>query len=220
MEDLRFDRWCHALGCLGAAVEYRLAPETRYPGPLEDCYAGLRWLHDHAEALGIDVGRTGIMGTSAGGALAAGLALSARDRGELPIAFQLLLYPTLDDRQQTVTSRWPAPIADPALVTYAWRSYLGDLFGTDRVPAPAAPARADDLGGLPPCLICVGSADGLCDEAMTYAKRLNHAGVPTELHVYPGAPHGFDVFMPGSALSRRFERDVSEWLAGQFGAGP
>lgn len=213
-DDLRFDRWCPGLGFIGVSVEYRLSPETSYPGPLEDCYAGLRWVHQRAEEMGIDRHRIGISGASAGGGLAAGLALLARDRGELPIAFQLLAYPMIDDRQTTASSSWEVPIWSPGNNEFGWRSYLGDLYGSADVPYTAAPARATDLEGLPPALIYVGTLDGFCDEDVLYAMRLYQAGVPTELHVYPGAPHGFDGFAPSSSLAKRCQRDTKEWLAG------
>ena len=211
-DDLRFDHWCPTLGIIGVSVEYRLAPETAYPGPLEDCYSGLRWVHEHADELGIDRDRIGISGASAGGGLAAALALLARDRGELPVAFQLLAYPMIDDRQTTPSSTWDVPIWSPGNNEFGWRSYLGDLYGADDVPYTAAPARAEDLTGLPPALVYVGTLDGFCDEDVTYAMRLYQAGVPTELHVYPGAPHGFDGFAPGTGLARRCHQDVQEWL--------
>ncbi|HET6917513.1 MAG TPA: alpha/beta hydrolase [Acidimicrobiales bacterium] len=219
MEDLRFDSWCRSLGVAGVSVEYRLAPETPFPGPLEDCYAGLRWVFANADSLRIDPARTGICGTSAGGGLAAGLALLARDRGEVRPAFQMLIYPMLDDRQVTPSSGWDVPIWSPANNEFGWRSYLGDLYGTDRIPAYAAPARADDLSGLPPASVWVGTADGFCDEDILYAQRLNHAGVPTELHVYPGAPHGFEAFSPNAPVARRCRRDMKEWLASALGVG-
>src|SRR5262249_29652588 len=154
-----------------------------FPGPLEDCYAGLTWLFDNADALGVDSDRIGIRGASAGGGLAAALALLARDRGALSIAFLLLESPMLDDRQTT-----PSIQPDDLLVwtreanSFAWGSYLGELVGTPDVPAYAAPARADDLSGLPPTLISVGTADGFYDEDVDFARRLSEAGVPTELH--------------------------------------
>ena len=213
MDDFRFDRWCPRLGFIGVSVEYRLAPETPYPGPLEDCYAGLAWLHDHADELGVDRSRIGIGGASAGGGLAAALALLARDCGELPVSFQLLGYPMIDDRQTTPSSGWPVPIWNPSSNEFGWRSYLGSLYGTDDIPYTAAPSRAPDLSGLPPALVYVGTLDGFCDEDVLYAMRLYQAGVPTELHVYPGAPHGFDGITPGTSLARRCQRDVQEWLA-------
>ncbi len=214
-DDPRFDRWCPRLSCVGVSVEYALAPESKYPGPLEDCYAGLKWLHAHAEELGVDATRIGIGGASAGGGLAAALALLVRDRGELPVAFQALMYPMIDDRQITVSSSWNDPIWPPHANRYGWDSYLGSL-KKDEVPGYAAAARATDLRGLPPTYISVGALDGFADEDVDYANRLRHAGVPVELHVYPGAPHGFDGLMPGTAIARRANRDISEWLAVQL----
>lgn len=214
-DDARFDRWCTLFDCVGVSVEYRLAPESKYPEPLEDCYEGLRWVRDNAVALGVDPARIGVSGASAGGCLAAGLALLARDRGELPIGFQALIYPMIDDRQITPSSRWNDPVWPPVANAYGWRSYLGDLTG-EAVPMYAAAARATDLGRLPPTFISVGALDGFSDEDIDYAVRLRHAGVPTELHVYPGAPHGFDAFAPSTAIARRANRDIEEWLATQL----
>jgi acetyl esterase/lipase len=211
-DDARFDRWCAVLECVGVSVEYALAPESRYPGPLEDCYAGLRWVRDNAISLGIDVNRIGIAGASAGAGLAAGLALLTRDRGEIPLAFQALIYPMLDDRMTTPSSVWGDPVWPPAANRFGWQSYLGDLSG-DAVPHYAAAARATDLTNLPRTFISVGALDGFSDEDIDYAVRLRHAGVPTELHVYPGAPHGFDGLAPNSAIARRANRDIEEWLA-------
>jgi len=215
MDDLRFDRWCPELNCVGVSVEYRLAPETPYPGPMEDCYAGLKWAWDNAAMLGIDRRRLGIGGASAGGGLAAGLALLARDRGEVPLAFQLLIYPMIDDRMTRASASWEVPIWTPRSNDAGWRAYLGSLFGGD-VPAYAAASRATDLSGLPPAFVPVGALDGFLDEDVDYAMRLTHAGVPTELHVYPGGPHGFDGLLPGTRLARRARRDMEEWLARMF----
>jgi triacylglycerol lipase len=213
MDDLRHDMWCPDLGYVGVSIEYRLAPETPYPGPLEDCYAGLAWVHSHATELGIDPHRIGISGASAGGGLAAGLALLVRDRGEFPMSFQCLIYPMIDDRQVTVSSQHTeVPIWTPSNNTFGWKSYLGSLYGSDDIPAYAAPSRATDLSGLPPAFICVGTVDGFCDEDIDYAQRLIHAGVPTELHVYPGAPHGFDMFGPLTKTSDRGSRAIQDWL--------
>ncbi|MBW8827149.1 MAG: alpha/beta hydrolase [Acidobacteria bacterium] len=216
-EDARFDRWCERLTCAGVSVEYRLAPEHPFPAPLEDCYAGLRWLAAHAAELGIDSARLGIGGSSAGGGLAAGLALLARDRGEIAPAFQVLNCPMLDDRQATMSSQWEAPVWSPASNRFGWSSYLGRLDGTDAIPAYAAPARATDLSGLPPALVAVGTVDGFFDEDVTYAERLHHAGVEVDLHVYPGGPHGFEAVAPTSALAARSKRETEEWLARRLG---
>ena len=212
MDDLRFDKWCPMLDCMGVSVEYRLAPETPYPGPLEDCYAGLRWTYEHADELGIDATRLGIGGASAGGGLAAGLALLTRDRGEVPLAFQLLIYPMIDDRMTSPSAQWEVPVWPPGANRAGWAAYLGDLAGGD-VPAYAAAARATDLAGLPPGLVSVGALDGFLDEDVDYALRLNHAGVPTELHVHPGGPHGFDALTPGTTLARRARKMMEDWLA-------
>jgi acetyl esterase/lipase len=216
MDDAKLDRWCQDLGVVGVSVEYRLAPETPYPGPLEDCYAGLQWTYDHADEIGVDRDRIGITGISAGGGLCAGLAILARDRGEIPIRWQLLDCPMIDDRQQTVSSQ-----IDGLLIwsrvsnAFGWRSYLGDLHGSDDVPPYAAPARADDLAGLPEAYVCVGGADGFRDEDITYAMRLYGAGVPAELHVYPGAPHGVAMFAD-TQIAKRYLSDQEDWLRRQI----
>lgn len=219
MDDGLFDRWCPQMGIVGVSVDYRLAPEAPYPAPLEDCYAGLRWVHDHADELGVDLERLGVQGLSAGGGLAAGLALLARDRGEVPVAFQLLVSPMLDDRQVTPSSRLDdLPVWNRESNAFGWRSYLGDLYGRDDIPGYAAPARAVDLAGLPPAFVSVGTLDGFRDEDVDYALRLNQASVPTELHVYPGAPHGFQIATEAD-VCRRSLRDIDEWLARRL-AGP
>ena len=215
-DDAILDSWCSRLDLVGVAVEYRLAPETRYPGALEDAYAALLWTYKNAAELGIDPSRIGVRGASAGGGLAAALCLLARDRGEVPVAFQLLDCPMLDDRQCTPSSR-----QDGLLVwsresnAFGWRSYLGELYGTE-VPYTAAPARALDLTGLPPTFVSVGSTDGFRDEDIDYALRLNQAGVPCELHVYPGAPHGYGL-APNAAVSGRSRTDQLDWLRRQPG---
>jgi acetyl esterase/lipase len=216
MDDVLLDRWCPLLGIVGVSVEYRLAPETPYPGPLEDCYAALRWAHENADALGIDRSCLGIQGISAGGGLAAALALAARDRGEVPLAFQLLDCPMLDDRQGTPSLRaaglyvWGA-----ASNEFGWRSYLGDRYGSDDVPPYAAAARARDLGGLPPACVVVGSIDGFRDEDVDYAQRLNQAGVPCELYVVAGLPHAYQM-APDAAAVRDAEHCKDRWLERQL----
>ncbi len=218
MDDARFDGWCPELGIVGVSVEYRLAPETPYPGPLEDCYAGLKWVYDNADKVGIDRDRIGIAGISAGGGLAAALALLARDRGEVPLAFQLLDCPMLDDRQQTPSSRLDGlAVWSRETNMFGWRCYLGDLYGTDDIPYTAAPARCRDLSGLPPAFVSVGTVDGFRDEDIDYAVRLNQAGVPCELHVYPGASHGYQIAVD-SVIVRQSNRDVLDWLARQVGS--
>jgi acetyl esterase/lipase len=207
------------LGILVASVEYRLAPEFPFPAPLEDCYTGLRWLARHADELGVDPARIAIAGGSAGGALAAGLALLARDRGEVAIAFQLLISPMLDDRNRATAS--PAS-EDPRLWNRAanqvgWDFYLEGRAGADDVSPYAAPARATDLAGLPPAYINVGDLDLFLDEDVAYALALARARVPVELHVYPGAFHGSILHAPRAALSRRWLADERAALARALG---
>jgi acetyl esterase/lipase len=195
--------------CVVASVEYRLAPEHPFPAPVEDCYAALKWLSAHSADFGVNTSRIAIGGASAGGGLAAGLALLARDRAEVEVAFQLLIYPMIDDRNV-------APASETVPDTFVWsrennrmgwRAYLGREPGGADVSPYAAAARGTDLTGLPPAYIPVGDLDLFLDENIIYAQRLLAAGVPTELHVYPGAFHGFNGFAPGAEVSRRFNTD-------------
>lgn len=192
----------HALGCVIVSVDYRLAPETPHPGPVEDCYAGLAWTVAHADELGIDVARLGVMGESAGGGLAAALALLARDRGEYRLAFQHLTYPMIDDRT-CLDDTHPHVgrfIWTPVSNRFGWASLLGHEPGGEGVSPYAAAARAEDLAGLPPTFIATGALDLFLEEDLDYARRLMRAGVPTELHVWPGAFHGFDIH-PTAAIA-------------------
>lgn len=198
-----------ATGCAAVSVDYRLAPEAPFPAGIEDCYAALTWLHDHAGALGIDPGRLAIGGASAGGGLAACLGLLVRDRGEIPLALQILIYPMLDDR--TAVSDDTNPYTGQYIWTresnhFGWASYLGADPGGPDVSPYAAAARAARLEGLPATFICTGALDLFMEEDLEYARRLMRAGVPTELHVYPGAYHGFDL-VPEAQVSRSFTRD-------------
>ncbi|OBJ54759.1 alpha/beta hydrolase [Mycobacterium sp. 1423905.2] len=190
------------------SVHYRVAPEYPYPTPVEDCYAALVWLAEHGSDLDIDPQRIAVMGGSAGGGLAAGVALLARDRGGPPLAQQLLFAPMLDDRTAAPDSP-PQPFLtwDYDDNATGWTAFLGSMGGTDEVSPYAAPARADDLSGLPPTYIDVGELDIFWDEDLTYAKRLRAAGVPTEFHLHAGAPHGFEIFAPQTDLARRATDD-------------
>ena len=185
-------------------VDYRIAPEHPHPTPVEDCYAALRWLADNAARLGVDPARIAVMGDSAGGGLAAGVCLLARDRGGPAVAQQLLIYPMLDDRPQT-----PDPQLLPFLTwTYddnltGWGALLGESAGTDTVSPYAAPARATDLTGLPATYIDVGDLDIFRDEDIMYARGLADAGVPTELHLHPGCPHAFEALARAAEVSQR-----------------
>lgn len=182
------------LGCVVVSVDYRLAPETIWPGALHDCYAALSWLHENAGELGVDPTRIAIAGGSAGGGHAAALAIHARDRGGPPICFQLIDFPMLDDR--TCTAADPHPHCGdfgwtPEMNRFGWRSLLGVEPGGPDVPTAAAPARVSDLSNLPPVYMMVGALDLFLEEDLEYARRLTRAGVPVELHVVPGAYHGF-----------------------------
>lgn len=182
------------LDCTIVTVDYRLAPETLWSGSIEDNYAGLKWLHANASSLGVDSRRIAVMGESAGGGHAALLAITARDRGEVPLAFQCLVYPELDDR--TGSSRMPPAHIGRLFWTapknrFAWASFLGQAPGGRQAP-PAVPARVENLAGLPPTWIGTGGIDLFVEENIAYATRLMQAGVMTELVVVPGAFHGFD----------------------------
>ena len=217
MDDARFDEWCVRHNMMAVSVEYRVAPESPFPAPLDDCYAGLLYVAGRAEELGVDANRIGVGGASAGGGLAAALALRTRDEGGPRIFSQLLVYPMIDDRQITESSSWDVPIWPAASNTFGWTSYLGDAKGTAGVSPYAAAARATDLSGLPPAIIVVGGLDGFVDEDIDYARRLNSAGVPVEFHLYPGACHGFDAMVPNSAPSLQLGVDVAHWLDRHYG---
>jgi acetyl esterase len=209
-----------SLGAVAVSVEYRLAPEHPYPAAAEDCYAGLTWTAGHAAELGIDASRVAIAGVSAGGGLAAAVALMARDRGGPALCFQVLDIPELDDRLQTPsmaaysdTPCWNRPSA-----VLSWQAYLGRDHRGD--PAPyAAPARAGDLAGLPPAYVITCEFDPLRDEGVEYARRLIQAGVSTELHHYPGTFHGSCAAAAGTAISARMVSDRTAALARAFGLG-
>jgi acetyl esterase/lipase len=212
---------CH---CVVVSVDYRLAPETRYPGALEDNYAALKWVHAHAGELGIDRSRIAVGGESAGGTHAANLAIHARDRNkeDVPICFQLLIYPSLDDRTGSTN---PAPPAighflwTPSANRFAWSSLLGVPAGSSKVPPAAVPARVASVAGLPPAWIGVGSIDLFVEEDMEYARRLVHAGVATELLVVRGAFHGFDLLVPDAEVSKQFSASWKSALRKAFAIG-
>jgi triacylglycerol lipase len=217
-DDLGVKGIVSTVGCVAVSVDYRLAPETPHPGPVEDCYAALKWLYVHAEELDVDTTRIAIGGASAGGGLTAALALLTRDRGEVPLAFQLLIYPMLDDRTVTSTETHPYTgeyIWTPDANRFGWTALLGQEPGSPDISPYAAAARADHLEGLAPAFISVGSLDLFLEEDMEYARRLMRAGVPTELHVYSGAFHGFNM-MASAKVSQAFVRDQLNALARAF----
>lgn len=191
--------------CVVVSVDYRLAPEYPYPAPLEDCYSALAWIADYATELNIDVNRIGVAGASAGGGLAAGLTLLARDRAYPPICFQMPLYPMINDGNNTPSANeitegmvWNQKSND-----FGWKCYLGDLHGQDDVPIYAAPARAEDYSNLPYTFTCVGQLDPFRDETLSYVTKLAQAGVDVEFHLYPGAYHGFEMLNPQSQLAQQ-----------------
>ncbi|MDQ0753168.1 acetyl esterase/lipase [Streptomyces africanus] len=206
--------WAQALDAVVVSVEYRLAPEHPHPAPIEDVYAGLLWTADHAAEFGADPERIVIAGASAGGGLCAALALLTRDRkGPQPIG-QVLLCPMLDDRNDTPSTYQMAGLGvwDRTANETGWTALLGSRRGGPDVPAYAAPARAEDLTGLPPAFLDVGSAETFRDEVVAYASRIWQAGGVAELHVWPGGFHGFDGFAPQAALSQSARAAHVNWL--------
>ncbi|MGJ6961615.1 alpha/beta hydrolase [Streptosporangium sp. G11] len=207
-------RYVSASGTPILSVDYRLAPEHPYPAPVEDAYAALVWLHEHAADLGVDPTRIGVFGDSAGGGLAAAVSILARDRKGPAIARQILVMPMLDDRTLT-----PDPQLAPFVLwswddnRTGWQALLGDTAAGPDTPAYAAPARVVDPAGLPPAYIEVGQLDIFRDEDLTYALRLGQAGVPVEFHLHPGVPHEFESIAFTSEVARRVIADRVRALA-------
>jgi len=202
------------LNAVLVTVEYRLAPEFPDPTPVEDCYAALVWTAEHAEELGIDPDRLLIAGGSAGGGLAAGVALLARDRQGPRLCAQMLMYPMLDDRDETVSTAQidGEGVWDRGSNILGWSALLGDRRGTADVSIYAAPARATDLSGLPPAFIDCGSAEVFRDEDVAYATAIWAAGGQAELHVWPGGFHGFEGFVPQARLAQEMIGARERWL--------
>jgi triacylglycerol lipase len=201
-----------ALGVPVISVEYRLAPETPFPGPQQDCLDGLAWVVANAGELGIDPARIAIVGESAGGGLAAATALMARDTGGPRIAAQVLVYPMLDHRTGSDACRWNNRTTGEFVWTrhsnrFGWGALRGDYRADDERKGWFSPALAEDLASLPPTLILTGSLDLFFDEDLDYARRLVDAGVPVELHSYPGAIHAFNV-VAEARISQAFTRDL------------
>ena len=207
---------CSKLGVVVLSVDYRLAPEQPIPAPLDDCYVALAWLHNNASDLGIDVTRIGIGGESAGGGMAAALAIKALDANEYAICHQQLTYPMLDDR--TGSDEHPAdPLVGEFVWTaqsnqYAWNAYLADAPRA----APQVPARAESLAGLPRTWMHTVTLDLFRDENIAYANRLMAAGVPTELSVFPGGCHGYQG-VPNTYLGKRYAHEFMDALARGLG---
>jgi acetyl esterase len=201
-----------AVGTVVVAIDYRLAPEHPYPAALEDCYAALCWVEENAGALGIDPSRIAIAGSSAGAALSAGTALLARDRGAPRLCFQMLNQPVLDDRLETpsMTRFVDTPVWNMQNAALSWRYYLGDPPPAE-IPYYAAPARADDLSGLPPAYVATVEFDPLRDEGILYATRLLQAGVSVELHSFAGAFHGSEQ-VESAGISQRQQSAIYDAL--------
>ena len=206
------DPWCDRvaaeLGAVVVSTDYRLAPEHPFPAGVEDCYAALCWTASNAEELGLDPKRLAIAGQSAGGGLAAACALLARDRRGPSLCFQLLEIPELDDRLETPSMQQfsDTPLWNRPNAVWSWRHYLGPDHSGEVSPY-AAPARADDLSGLPAAYVSTMEFDPLRDEGILYALRLLQAGVPVELHSYPGTFHGSAMF-PNADASKRNADEV------------
>lgn len=210
-------------GCAAVVVEYRLAPEHPDPAPVEDCYAGLCWMSEHAAEIGIDPDRILVIGESAGGGLSAGVALLARDRGFPALAGQGLICPMIDDRNDTLSSRqhqevaiWPGSFNETG-----WNALVGaENRGTDRVSPYAAPSRMQDLSGLPPAYLEVGSAEVFRDESVDYATRIWEVGGEAELHVWAGGYHSYADFAPEAAISRGTIEARRNWVTRVLGLSP
>ncbi|MGP3533699.1 alpha/beta hydrolase [Microbacterium sp. RD1] len=217
---VQFLPWIVEFDAVVVTVEYRLAPEFPDPYPVEDCYAGLLWTAEHADDLGIDPDRLLIGGASAGGGLAAGTALLARDRRGPELAGQVLIYPMLDDRDSSVSTLQIQGVGvwDRTSNITGWTALLGERRGTEDVSIYAAPARATDLSGLPPAFVECGSAEVFRDEDVAYATALWHAGVQAELHVWPGGFHGFDIMAPHTALAQAATSARNAWVDRVLGA--
>lgn len=217
-DDPILKRLASEVGCVIASVEYRLAPEHPSPAAAEDGVVAFRWLQANAPGLGIDAGRIAIAGQSGGGCVAAATTLMLRDRGFRTPLFQALLYPMLDDRNETPSSHEITDIGiwDRRTNLIAWRAVLGVEPGSDGIPAYAAPARATDFSGLPSAFVAVGSLDVFRDEDVAYATHLLQAGIDTELHVFPGAFHAFDLFAPNAASSKSLQQLFKGFLKKRF----
>ncbi len=206
--------WAEQTDSAVVSVEYRLPPEHPHPAPVEDCYAGLRWTYEHGGTVGLDAERMVLAGMSAGAGLAASMALLNRDLDQIPLIGQMLIAPMLDDRCDSHSMRQMAGpgVWDQITSRTGWGALLGDACGGREVSPFASPARADNLAGLPPTFIDVGSADAFRDEAVAYASGIWRDGGRAELHVWPGGFHGFDFFVPGAAISRAARRERIQWL--------
>lgn len=207
--------WIDRHGVVVVTAEYPLAPEVKHPEIHDAVYAALDWTAGHASELGFDPSRLIVIGSSAGGGLAAGVSLRARDEQGPRIAAQMLQYPMLDDRNETISSQQISGIGlwDRGSNELGWRSALGEACGTDDVSIYSAPGRAEDLSGLPPTFIDVGSAEVFRDENVAFARRIWEAGGWAELHVWPGGYHAFEGVLREAQLSKEMLAARHAWLS-------
>lgn len=213
-DDRLCERFVLEVNCVVVSVDYRLAPEHPYPAAVEDCFATLIWLANTNNNLNIDVNRIAIAGSSAGGGLAAAVCLMTRDKGGPVVAYQMLLYPMIDDRNMTQSSYEITPhnaVWNRANNLAAWSMYLGEQ-NQGNVSPYAAPSRALNLANLPPVYACVGELDLFRDETIDYVTRMTQAGVPVEFHLYPGCYHGFDALAPDAEVSIRASKEYTTAL--------
>ena len=210
-QDVLFARmFCRDDSCIAVLPQYRRSLDAPYPAALDDCYQALEWMWKHTEELGINRDQIFVGGDSAGGGLTAALCLYARDKGEIPIAFQMPLYPMIDDRQITASSQDnDAPVWNTKSNDLAWKLYLGDLHGKE-VPAYAAPSRAENLKGLPPVLTYVGTIEPFYDETKAFVEALKEAGVPVTFREFPGCFHGFDIIAYPAKAARSARKFLME----------
>ena len=200
-------------GAVIVAPDYRLSRKFPYPSGLLDCYAALLYLRDHAEELNIRTDQIMVGGESAGGGLTAALCMLARDRGEVNIAYQMPLYPMLDDRDTDSSRDNHAPNWNTKKNHKAWKRYLRGAYGTDLVSYYAAPARQTDYRNLPPCYTYVGDIEPFYRETVDYVENLTEAGVEAFLDVYPDWFHAYDVLFPLKSVSREAIRKFEEHFA-------
>ncbi len=203
-QDIRFvENFIAAADCVVVAPDYRKSVDAPYPAALDDCYKALLWMRDNCDRYNIRRNQLFVGGDSAGGGLAAAVSLYARDRGEVSIAFQMPLYPMIDDRMITESSQDnDAPVWNSKSNELSWKLYLGELYGSDSVPIYAAPARAEDLSDLPPTLTFVGGVEPFRDETIEFVKKLKSSGVRVAFRLYKGCYHAFDIMCPNSKVGK------------------
>lgn len=197
-------------GAVVVCPNYRLAGKAPYPAALEDCYAALEWMYAQAEALGIDRDRIVVGGESAGGGLTVAVCLYARDKGEIPVALQLPLYPMLDCEDTESSADNHGRVWDTKRNHWGWKHYLGDLYGSKDISKYASPARETDYSGLPPCYTFVADGEPFYSETLTYVKNLREAGVEARVDIYHGNTHAFDMLLPWQKQSKTAKRRLCE----------